>query len=168
MRKRVDIVWGEGKGNTEPSAYDAALMKAGIANFNLVLLSSIIPPGSIIREQGTFEGAGTGKVLPVVLASAAGRGPHVAGLGWVTAPEGGLLMEASGSDENTVISCINQGLHDMMTMREWDFSDISFKIKRADYALGCAIVAAVFVIPRLQFLEWFWTSPSTGGVHPEG
>ncbi len=163
---RVDIVWGEGKGTTAVSAYDAALCQAGISDFNLIFLSSIIPPGAVLKEVGKFKGEGIGKVLPVVIAQSSGRGHQVAGLGWVQSPQGGLLMEAAGRRKEDVIRSINQGLKDMMERRSWDFSDISFRIQEADYPIGCALVAALFLIPRLQFLELFWTSPSTEGVHP--
>lgn len=160
MRTRVDIVWGTGAARTAVSAYDAALNKAGISNFNLIALSSIIPPGALIAERGTFSGEGTGQVLPVVMARAAGRNRQVAGLGWVHSPQGGLLFEATGSEPSTVEQTVTQGLNDMMRTRSWDFSEISLRIAEAAYPVGCALVAAVFVIPHLQFLEWFWTSPS--------
>jgi hypothetical protein len=54
MRVRVDIVWGEGEGKTPISAYDCALSKAGIAHFNLISLSSVIPPHSTMRECGPW------------------------------------------------------------------------------------------------------------------
>lgn len=168
MKVTIDIAWGKGKGNTATSAYDAALNDAGISNFNLLILSSIIPPGAVVREVGAFEGRGTGNVLPVVIAKTVGKGHQVAGIGWVNSPDGGLLVTGTGSDKDTVAGYIEQSLNDMIETRNWDFSDTSYRIVEADYALGCAIAAAVFVIPRLQFLEWFWTSPSTGGVHPEG
>lgn len=163
---RVDIVWGEGKGKTVTSAYDAALTKAGIANFNLMALTSIIPPGAVIAEPGTFKGEGTGQILPVVVATSAGRGHQVAALGWIHSPEGGLLFEAAGKNTDAVIQDITCGLQDMTRKRSWNFSDISYRVQEADYSVGCALVAAVFVIPRPQFLESFWTSPSTEGVHP--
>ena len=165
MKTRIDIVWGEGKGTTATSAFDAALIKAGIANFNLVTLSSIIPPDCTICEAGVFEGKGTGKMLPVALTKATGRGYQVAGMGWVSSPQGGLLLESSGSDRTQIIHDIEHGLKEMMEKRDWDFSPISYRIAEADYPLGCALVAAVFVIPRPQFLEWFWTFPSAEGVH---
>jgi len=145
---------------------DVALTKAGIANFNLMALTSIIPPGTVIAEPGTFKGDGIGQILPVVVATSAGRGHHVAALGWVCSPEGGLLFEAASKNTGAVIQDITCGLQDMTRKRSWNFSDISYRIQEADYSAGCALVAAVFVIPRPQFLEWFWTSPSTGGVHP--
>ena len=33
-----------GRGSTELAAFDAALVGAGVANFNLIRLSSVIPP----------------------------------------------------------------------------------------------------------------------------
>ena len=40
-----------GVGKTELSAFDAALLKCGIENFNLIKISSIIPPNSMRIEQ---------------------------------------------------------------------------------------------------------------------
>lgn len=37
---------------TALSAFDAALMDAGIANYNLIYLSSVIPGGSVIKRTG--------------------------------------------------------------------------------------------------------------------
>lgn len=46
----LDIVITRGTGGapTELAAFDAALQKAGVAHFNLIRLSSLIPPGSRI------------------------------------------------------------------------------------------------------------------------
>ena len=41
---------GIGKGETALSAFDAALKQAGVYNYNLICLSSIIPPGAIVKE----------------------------------------------------------------------------------------------------------------------
>ncbi len=50
---RIDIVWGESEGKTLLSAFDRALLNAGIHNFNLIPLNSVIPPQSVIHERGT-------------------------------------------------------------------------------------------------------------------
>lgn len=160
MKKRAEItvVWGAGHGSTPISAFDAALADAGIENFNLITLSSVIPPGAEVREVGRFPGEGVGMVLPVVLARSVGPGHQAAGLGWVTSPEGGLLFESCGRTQKTIREDITKGLTDMMERRDWRFSPISFKIQEADYEMSCALVAAVFLIPRPQFPGWFWMS----------
>jgi arginine decarboxylase len=40
-----------GRGPTSLAAFDAALASAGVANFNLIRLSSVIPPGSIVAAE---------------------------------------------------------------------------------------------------------------------
>jgi arginine decarboxylase len=167
MKKRVeiDIVWGAGQGNTTISAFDAALADAGIADFNLILLSSVIPPDAEVKKIGRFSGKGVGMVLPVVLARSSGTGHQVAGLGWTTSPQGGLLFESCGRTRQEIEEDIEKGLTDMMNRRSWKFSSISSKIREADYNMSCALVAAVFLIPRPRFLEWFWMSQSGPEVH---
>jgi len=45
---KIFITWGSGDGPTEKAAFDAALFNAGIANYNLIPLSSVIPDNSEI------------------------------------------------------------------------------------------------------------------------
>lgn len=47
----IYISSGKGQGKTLLSAFDAALFDAGVSNYNLLVLSSIIPPGSVIKQQ---------------------------------------------------------------------------------------------------------------------
>jgi arginine decarboxylase len=44
-----------GTGRTELSAFDAALVAAGIGNYNLLPLSSVIPPGTDLVEQNVYD-----------------------------------------------------------------------------------------------------------------
>ena len=46
-----------GTGRTLLAAFDDALLAAGVANFNLITLSSVIPPGSSIRVGVTEPAA---------------------------------------------------------------------------------------------------------------
>ena len=39
------VTSGTGEAATEPAAFDGALLDAGIANYNLIRLSSVIPAG---------------------------------------------------------------------------------------------------------------------------
>jgi arginine decarboxylase len=50
---RIQIATGTGAGPTPLGAFDAALLDAGVANYNLICLSSVIPPASAIRRAGT-------------------------------------------------------------------------------------------------------------------
>lgn len=51
----IKVVSGIGKGKTTLSAFDAALKEAGVYNYNLITLSSIIPPGSKVTRIDKFE-----------------------------------------------------------------------------------------------------------------
>ena len=44
---KIIVTSGTGEGPTSLAAFDAALLDAGVANYNLICLSSIIPPGSM-------------------------------------------------------------------------------------------------------------------------
>lgn len=46
------LATGTGEGPTPLAAFDAALMDAGVANYNLLCLSSVIPPNArIVRAR---------------------------------------------------------------------------------------------------------------------
>ena len=68
----IDIVAGSGVGQTSLSAFDAALFACGAHNFNLIALSSVIPPGATIVPRERFvaapDGGGFGDRLYVVKA----------------------------------------------------------------------------------------------------
>jgi arginine decarboxylase len=97
---KIDIVWGKSEGKTLLSAFDKALNKAGIHNFNLIPLSSVIPKNSIVEEVGkAYLSKEIGDILYVVSASFSSRKPNAvisAGLGWVQAEQGGLFIESKG------------------------------------------------------------------------
>jgi len=42
----IQVSGGIGSGPTELSAFDQALVRAGVANYNLIYLSSVLPPDS--------------------------------------------------------------------------------------------------------------------------
>lgn len=47
----ISVRKGIGTGPTELAAFDQALVNAGVANFNLLYLSSVLPPGSDVRRE---------------------------------------------------------------------------------------------------------------------
>jgi hypothetical protein len=56
---RIRLCSGSGEGPTPLAAFDAALMDAGVADHNLLCLSSVIPPNAIVelhhRDRGRLE-----------------------------------------------------------------------------------------------------------------
>ena len=86
------------------SAFDHALQQAGVADFNLVTLSSVIPPGSRIRTRRAARcPVATATCLFCVRAEAfAEHSGDIAwaGLGWcVDETGGGLFVEHHGGSE---------------------------------------------------------------------
>ena len=110
---KINIVKGVGTGPTELSAFDSALIEAGIGNQNLIYLSSVIPPGSeIVFAKPSFEPKDFGSKLYVVISedrtSTPGHEIWV-GIGWVqeASTQKGLFVE---HHDNT-----QKGLEDMIT-----------------------------------------------------
>lgn len=149
----ITITSGVGSAQTKLAAFDAALWDAGIANFNLLVLSSMIPPGSeIIVEKSKLQDntSSHGNRLYVVLAKSVevefGREAW-AGIGWTQASDGrGLFVEHAGATEDETLKLIDESLLDMTSYRKDDFGE-----KRTALAglacidrPVCAIVAAVF------------------------
>lgn len=114
-----------GEGATMLSAFDAALLSAGVANFNLIRLSSVIPRASQLRVTGDPASepiAGQhGDRLFCVWASGYAEHPGEtawAGLGWTRDAEGhGLFVEHHGGSEESVLEQIHLSLEDMTRAR---------------------------------------------------
>src|SRR6056297_2919337 len=121
----IRIVWGTASGPTALSAFDAALAAAGIHNYNLVTLSSVIPAEPSIEVVGTAPDLGpVGDELHVVesSATAAPGETAAAGIGWARSESGrGIFYEVSGSDPDEVRAEIERGLAAGRQLRDWDF-----------------------------------------------
>lgn len=149
----IRVVRGSATGPTELSAYDAALADAGVADYNLVTVSSIVPAGAEVEPVGTAPDLGpAGHRLTVVEARAttAGPGSVCAGLGWVESIDGGpgLLYEAAGEmDADDVERRIREGLAAGGDLRDWRLGEPSVRLERAAAASGeyaTAVVLAVY------------------------
>ena len=117
-----------GSGPTELAAFDDALLQVGAANYNLVRLSSVIPPGSQIADgPGAIEspGGAWGDRLYVVYAEqrASTRGEEAwAGVGWVQDEFGrGLFVEHEGGCEVEVRRQIDASLAQLVRGRGLTF-----------------------------------------------
>src|SRR5580765_2894075 len=105
----IQVTGGLGHGPTELSAFDNALTKAGLHNYNIITLSSVIPPNShVYLNDGPVNPSGRwGDRLYVVMAQirTSRRDEEVwAGIGWVTNEESGkgLFVEHEGHSRNQV------------------------------------------------------------------
>ena len=121
-----------GRGGTELAAFDAALVGAGVANFNLIRLSSVIPPnGEIVEvERCPFAQEGTwGDRLYAVYAEQRTSIPGEqvwAGVGWCQDRETGrgLFVEHEGASEQDVTEQIIASLGDLQAIRGLDLGPI--------------------------------------------
>ncbi len=146
----IKIVRAIGYGRTKLSAFDNALHKAGISNYNLIPLSSVIPKGSIvIEEKSPKENKNYGNRLYVVIShyEVDEVGKEVwAGLGWTQAKDGsGLFVEHHANNKEKLKELIKNSLEDMKKYRDKEFGEIKSSTigavceKGAVSVLVCAI-----------------------------
>ncbi len=153
---KIYIASGVGTGPTALSAFDSALNEAGIANYNIIRLSSVIPPNSIIINQNSsvqsnLISGSWGDRLCVVMAEQRVDTPNAeawAGIGWVQDQESGkgLFVEHEGNSEATVRKNITQSLEALMTTRQVNFGQIHMKVagETCTQHPVCVLVVAVF------------------------
>ena len=135
------------------AAFDAALNDAGVANYNLIRLSSIIPPASTIKVAQPISGqpGKWGDRLYVVMADMRVDTPNMeawAGIGWVQDKKTGkgLFVEHEGTNEATVRRDIKASLEAMMGLRSVDFGEIQMEVvgRTCTHDPVCALVVAVY------------------------
>lgn len=153
---KIQITTGLGTGPTKLAAFDSALNDAGVANYNLLRLSSVIPPASkIITKNKSLEKlpGQWGDRLYVVMAEMRVDSPNTeawAGIGWVQDKKTGkgLFVEHEGLSEKTVRDDIHQSLTALMATRNVDFGEIHMKVvgRTCKHEPICALVVAVYQV----------------------
>jgi arginine decarboxylase len=148
----IKVTYGVGEGLTELAAFDRALYEAGIANFNLIKLSSVIPPNSTIKiGKLDWNQKAHGDRLYVVLSdcreTVIGKEAW-AGLGWVTVDSKGkgIFVEHTGSSEEEVKRLISESLESMRRYREEEYGEIRLETcgVECQEIPVCALVCAVY------------------------
>lgn len=152
-RLAIPVATGVGTGPTELAAFDAALIATGVANFNLLRLSSVIPPGSVVTavDGPVAPAGGWGDRLYVVMAERRTSRPGstvAAGIGWVQHPEHGhgLFVEHEAETEEQVRADIAATLGALTSARSMD----GFRTRevltsaRCEGTPTCALAVAVF------------------------
>ena len=154
---RIPVTSSVGVGPTPVAAFDAALRGAGIADLNLIRLSSVIPTGAEVSVRMEAppslvgNGAGWGDRHYVVYADARASSPGevaAACVGWVQDPVtgSGLFVEIEGDDEDLVRSQVVASLDAMVAARGVDMGPptvLSRSITCEDQPV-CALVVASF------------------------
>jgi arginine decarboxylase len=133
----IRITYGSGSGPTKISSYDAALYDAGICNYNLVSVSSVIPEGSeveLVTEMPDLGPIG-GRLWVVQARTTIGiKGERaVSGLAWVTGDNAGIFYESSGGiSKNNVLEELIQGIDACKKLRGWNFGETKIKIHSSE------------------------------------
>ena len=150
----IHIASGVGTGPTKMAAFDAALQAAGAANYNLIRLSSIIPPDSkIIESKSTIshQPGKWGDRLYVVMAEQRVDTPNAeawAGIGWVQNEKTGegLFVEHEGSAEATVRRDIEHSMKALVESRGKEFGPLNMRVTGITclHEPVCALVIATF------------------------
>lgn len=155
----IYIASGKGYGRTPLSAFDDALKDAGISNYNLLILSSIIPPNSVIKV-GKFVTPDDeyGERLYIVKAEMRSResGKYIgAALGWYQLPDGrGVFVEheeigeTKASVEANLIEDVRKSLTDLCRSRKFPMHEKDINIKtsivKVEDSPASALVIAVY------------------------
>ena len=146
----IRIVWGTASGPTELAAYDAALAAAGVGDYNLVTLSSVLPAEPNLEVVGTAPDLGpVGDELRVVQsrADAAPGETAAAGVGWARSESGrGIFYEVEGEGADAVAAEISDGLAAGKELRDWAFTDEEVLVREvtAEEEFACAVVLATY------------------------
>ena len=152
----IRVSTGIGTGPTKLAAFDSALHKMGIENFNLIVLSSVIPPGSeilVIKDKPKKVAGKWGDRLYLVMAEARVDTPNQeawAGIGWVQNKKTGkgLFVEHEGSSKDSVRQDITASLSALVkTRRSTEFGKINMVVNGAicKYKPICVAVTATYM-----------------------
>lgn len=149
---RIQIARGTGAGPTPAAAFDAALMDAGVANYNLLCLSSVIPPrAQLLRGRHLTPAHQYGQRLYVVLSQMSEERPGhqaAAGLGWVQDEVSGcgLFVELHHADRARLEHDLHVTLDAMTRQRTVDFGPVHTEIaqRECERQPVCALVVAVY------------------------
>jgi arginine decarboxylase len=155
----VHVVRGVGYGKTLLSAFDSALKDAGVYNYNLIILSSVIPIGArIINSKFKSKKEECGYRLYVIKAEVRSKelGEFIgAALGWYQFEDGrGTFVEhtSSGGSQRAVREELAEGvqksLSDLCKSRGYKMRKKQIGIKtsivQVDRSPACALVLAVY------------------------
>lgn len=148
----IKIVKGTGEGPTEIAAFDRALFKAGIHDFNLIKLSSVVPENSTIRTIKRFTPAknSIGNKLYIVLSIQSETIPNqmaCAGLGWAINKKSGsgIFVELNGNNLNKLEDELSKSMHKMTEYRKGPYKFNKLIVKaRCEKRPICVLVAAIY------------------------
>lgn len=145
--RAVSVVAGSGEGLTELTAFDRALMDAGIANLNFIRVTSILPAGVSVIPVPLFV---PGTLTPAVYARIASHTPGerisaAVGLGFSRGSYGVIMeYDHTGTGENAE-AIVRRMVEEAMAVRDLAADEIRVAVKEhVVQRIGCVIAAVVF------------------------
>ncbi|NPA27129.1 MAG: polyamine aminopropyltransferase [Chloroflexi bacterium] len=146
LPRYVSLTAGHAEGLDDLTAFDNALHDAGIADLNLIKVSSIVPQGSRVVPMRSFP---VGSLVPTVYARACSDRPGetvVAAVGMGLSPDGrGVLMEYHGvGTEAEAEAIVRRRVEAAFAMRGLELHE--YHVVVAEHVVrkcGCAVAAAV-------------------------
>lgn len=153
-RLLIKVSMGSGAGPTRLAAFDSALFAAGVANYNIIRLSSVVPPHAVVREVSgldQIQGA-VGDVAYCVYAAAYASTPGEriwAGLAWAVdhnQSDAGLFVEHTASSESAVRRDLHTTIAAMSLTRGLRYRVAGLTVSSAvctDHPV-CAVVIATY------------------------
>lgn len=150
---QIPIVHATATGGTTLSAFHNALVAVGLGFYNLVRLSSVIPPNTAVDATGksAVPTGAWGDRMYCVYAQQSATSPGEqawAGIGWVQRVDGqgGLFVEHEGPTEAYVSTAIRTSLADLVAGRENEFTGPDWIVNGAvcEREPVCSLVIAPF------------------------
>lgn len=145
--RALSLVAGSGEGRTELTAFDRALMDAGIANMNFLRVTSIVPAGAQLVPVQQFT---PGMLMPAVYARIASRTPGhqiaaTIGIG-ISRHDHGVIMEHTHiGTADEAESAVRAMVEEAMAIREIRIDDLIVACRaHVVRQIGCAVAAVVF------------------------
>lgn len=153
-RLLIRVSTGSGAAPTRLAAFDSALFAAGVAGFNLLRLSSVIPADAVVREvRGTDQVQGAiGDVAYCVYADAYASTPGEqawAGVAWAVDPDNagaGVFVEHTACSESVVRRDLEATIEAMSQIRDNRYQMAGQTVSSAicvDHPV-CAVVVATY------------------------
>lgn len=140
----IIVCTSKSKGRDEKLAFDNALQKVNLHNYNLVEYSSVIPSSKSVSIEESFSlEYDTGQPIGCVLSKDIKfESDVVSSLGWWNSDEGGVFVEFSGDTyEESVVE-------DVAYNRDWDFNGrpeyVTSTQEKVNDSYSCALCVAVY------------------------
>ena len=135
---------------SELNAFDMALKEAGIAQCNLVPVSSILPKDCKERNRTKIT---TGSITFAVIARMNGEEGTTIGAGiawaWEKNHEYGIVAETHGhTDRRAMLEILEWKIREMAKIREIEIDGISYRIEVLSVPMdsyGCVMTALVYI-----------------------